>query len=83
MRKLLIAGAALACIAGSSPTMAQYYAPYPYQWNAPPGWWHHHHKHWHGYRDQCADLRAACMHREELGEQGRGNCRRYREMCVR
>jgi hypothetical protein len=26
-------------------------------------------------------LRAACMHKEELGEQGMGNCRRYREMC--
>jgi hypothetical protein len=23
----------------------------------------------------------ACVHEEELGEQGRGNCRRYREVC--
>ena len=34
----------------------------------------------HGGRD-CRELRAACMHKEELGETGRGNCQRYREMC--
>jgi hypothetical protein len=26
-------------------------------------------------------LRQACLHKEELGEQGMGNCRRYRELC--
>jgi hypothetical protein len=30
---------------------------------------------------ECRELRAACMHKEELGEQGQGNCARYREMC--
>jgi hypothetical protein len=35
----------------------------------------------HGARD-CRDLRAACMHKEELGETGMGNCRRYRELCT-
>jgi hypothetical protein len=30
---------------------------------------------------ECRELRAACMHKEELGEQGQGNCQRYREMC--
>jgi hypothetical protein len=30
----------------------------------------------------CRELRAACMHKEELGETGRGNCRRYRELCT-
>ena len=34
----------------------------------------------HGGRD-CRELRAACMHKEELGEAGQGNCRRYREIC--
>ena len=29
----------------------------------------------------CRQLRAACMHKEELGESGMGNCRRYREIC--
>ena len=43
---------------------------------------------YHGHRlydryegGRCRDLRAACMHKGELGEQGMGNCRRYRETC--
>ena len=31
----------------------------------------------------CEDLRLACLHKEELGEEGEGNCRRYRETCRR
>jgi hypothetical protein len=40
-----------------------------------------------GYRQEryggarCRELRQACLHKEELGEQGMGNCRRYRELC--
>ena len=30
---------------------------------------------------RCRELRLACLHKEELGEQGMGNCRRYRELC--
>src|SRR5258708_7146813 len=30
-------------------------------------------------RDVCAELRQACLYKNELGEQGAGNCRRYRE----
>ncbi|MFE1602055.1 hypothetical protein [Methylobacterium sp. ID0610] len=29
----------------------------------------------------CRELRQACLHKDELGEQGAGNCRRYRRMC--
>jgi hypothetical protein len=29
----------------------------------------------------CEELRRACLHKDELGEQGEGNCRRYRETC--
>ena len=29
----------------------------------------------------CEELRRACLHKEELGEEGEGNCRRYREAC--
>ena len=29
----------------------------------------------------CAELRNACLHKDELGEQGEGNCRRYRRTC--
>ena len=35
----------------------------------------------HGGGD-CRELRAACMHKEEMGETGMGNCRRYRELCA-
>jgi hypothetical protein len=33
-------------------------------------------------RTDCDELRAACLHKDELGEQGRGNCNRYRRYCV-
>jgi hypothetical protein len=29
----------------------------------------------------CEKLRWACLHKDELGEEGEGNCRRYRETC--
>ena len=33
------------------------------------------------WRGRCEDLRRACMHKEELGEQSRGNCQKYRRYC--
>jgi hypothetical protein len=41
----------------------------------------------HGYYNRyegggrCAELRQACLHKEQLVEQGMGNCQRYRAMC--
>lgn len=35
----------------------------------------------HGGGGNCRALRAACMHKEELGESGQGNCARYRQIC--
>jgi hypothetical protein len=29
----------------------------------------------------CEELRAACLNKEQLGERGEGNCRRYRQLC--
>jgi hypothetical protein len=29
----------------------------------------------------CRELRAACLNKDRLGEQGEGNCRRYRRLC--
>ena len=36
-----------------------------------------------GYRDHrlCAKLRWTCEHKDELGLEGAGTCRRYREAC--
>jgi len=31
----------------------------------------------------CEQLRSACVNKERLGEVGEGNCRRYRETCLR
>lgn len=31
----------------------------------------------------CRELRRACEMRDQLGERGQGNCRRYREECQR
>jgi hypothetical protein len=41
---------------------------------------HSDHRH-RGYGADCRELRQACLNKGELGEQGQGNCRRYREVC--
>jgi hypothetical protein len=33
------------------------------------------------YAQDCRGLRYACEHKDELGLQGAGTCRRYREQC--
>jgi hypothetical protein len=30
---------------------------------------------------ECEELRRACQHKDQSGEQGEGNCRKYRETC--
>ena len=37
----------------------------------------------YGQGESCADLKYACEHKDQLGEVGQGNCRRYRETCER
>jgi hypothetical protein len=44
---------------------------------------HHGYEYSRGYGGQCRELRLACLHKEELGEQGQGNCERYRSICGR
>ena len=44
-----------------------------------PGYHRHYYNRYEG--GGCRELRQACLHKEELGEQGMGNCQRYREMC--
>ena len=34
-----------------------------------------------GRGPDCAELRNACLNKDRLGEQGEGNCRRYRNLC--
>ena len=33
------------------------------------------------YRRMCARLRDACRNKDIYGEEGQGNCRRYRRTC--
>jgi hypothetical protein len=30
---------------------------------------------------ECREMRKACLNKDELGEQGQGNCERYRRHC--
>jgi hypothetical protein len=34
------------------------------------------------HRRMCRELRDRCENRDVYGEEGQGNCRRYRRMCV-
>jgi hypothetical protein len=43
-----------------------------------PGYPHHVYNYAGG---RCAELRQACIHKQGLGEQGMGNCSRYRALC--
>jgi hypothetical protein len=36
-----------------------------------------HYRHHH----ECEEMRQACIHKHELGEEGHGNCERYRREC--
>ena len=76
MRALLIAAGAAALILTSgagSATAGVRVDPFRF--------FHEHNHHWSGA--DCRGLREACVHKEELGEEGRGNCQRYREVCRR
>ncbi len=35
------------------------------------------------WRPGCREMLRVCIHKEEPGEQGRGNCQQYRRMCGR
>jgi hypothetical protein len=70
----------LSCLLGlAGPVSAQGFEIGPDGFRVHPYGREYHHHHREG--GDCRELRAACMHKEELGEQGQGNCRRYREEC--
>lgn len=79
MRKILTALAISATVALPGAAMAQWHSQY--DWGAYSAG-HHQRDHRAGNdRGMCREMRAACMHKGELGERGEGNCRRYRQMC--
>jgi hypothetical protein len=77
MRKYILAAATAALFVVPTYAFSQEIHIGPGGVRVGPGY--HHYYNYGGGR--CRELRAACMHKEELGEQGMGNCRRYREMC--
>lgn len=82
MIKILATAAFAAFLASPGIAAAQYYT-YPsdgYHHYAPEQQNHHRYHH-NGVN--CGELRAACIHKGELGERGEGNCARYRELCRR
>jgi len=79
MRALLAATGALALVAIAAPPASAGGR----EFSIGPGGVHvyrHHHDRY-GYGADCRELREACLRKDELGEGGRGNCRRYREVC--
>jgi|GEM_PF-1185889 Spy/CpxP family protein refolding chaperone len=83
MRSYLIAAVAAAALLSTAPSVA-----FAQELEIGPGGVHvepyHHGPYYHGRsvsRGHCEELRQACLHKEELGEEGMGNCRRYRHFC--
>ena len=82
MRKSLLALVAVACLAVPGAGSAQTFEIGPLQ-VGPNGIRMDDGR---GHRQaggQCEELRLACANKSQLGEQGEGNCRRYRESCRR
>ena len=83
MRKYILATAVVTALFGSAGyAAAQNVEIGPGGVRVNPG----NHRYYEGrsaYNSRCRELRQACLHKGELGEQGEGNCRHYRETCGR
>lgn len=80
MVKLMMAAMVAIPVALPGVSMAQ---PYSYPGYAPYPYAREHHHNQARPDVDCDSLRAACLHKRELGEQGEGNCARYRSLCRR
>jgi hypothetical protein len=65
----ILGGVAAGAIISAIATPRYYRPPPPHRYYA------------YGGGGRCWELRQACLHKEELGEVGMGNCRTYREFC--
>ncbi len=84
MRKLLLAGITLgALFAINAPSFAQgfYFGPGGVTIDDGRRYGHDDYREERRYRRMCARLRDACVNKEYYGEEGQGNCRRYRRTC--
>jgi hypothetical protein len=69
MGKFALAMAATALFAFPTPAFPQTFEFGPGGVRIEPHGYHH-----GGYEARCRELREACIHKEELGEEGQGNC---------
>lgn len=74
-----MATAALFAVPGSAFSQGIEFGPGGVRIN--PGYHQRHYEGRSGYDVDCQALRRACLHKEELGEVGQGNCERYRRLC--
>ena len=79
MRRYALAVAAAAIASFPVPGFSQAVEIGPGGVEVDPGYPYHHGR--SVSRRDCKELREACIHKEDLGEQGRGNCERYRRLC--
>ena len=79
MRKYALAIAAASLFAFPASAFSQEIEIGPGGVGIGPGY--HHYQGRSVGRWNCHELRQACLNKEELGEQGQGNCQRYRHFC--
>ena len=83
MRRVMLSAAALAALAASSgAALAQGFYVGPGGVRIDDGRRGYYEERRGPSPGMCRDLRRACMYKEELGDEGRGNCRRYRRLCT-
>ncbi len=82
MRKILIAAAALgALMIQDAPSFAQGIRIGPGGVDIDDGRGYRDERDERRYRRMCRELRDACENKDLYGEEGQGNCRRYRRTC--
>lgn len=82
MRKVLLVTAALGgLIIQDAPSFAQGFRFGPGGAEIDDGRGYREEREERRYRRMCRELRDACENKDVYGEEGQGNCRRYRRTC--
>jgi cytochrome c-type biogenesis protein CcmH/NrfF len=82
MRKILLVTATLgALVVMDAPSLAQGIRIGPGGVDVDDGRGYREERDERRYRRLCRELRDACENKDIYGEEGRGNCRRYRRTC--
>jgi hypothetical protein len=82
MRRILVATAALGTLVIlDTPSFAQGFRVGPGGLEIDDGRGYREEREDRRYRRMCRELRDRCENKDIYGEEGQGNCRRYRRMC--